>query len=67
MCVCDKDHMSELRIENRSERDLHSSYKQSPEKILRLQQDSTHDLRDTGAMHYRLSYEASTGAGQVRV
>ena len=27
----------------------------------------THDLRDTGAMLYRLSYEASPEAGQVRV
>ena len=27
----------------------------------------THDLRDTGAMLYQLSYEASPEAGQVRV
>ena len=27
----------------------------------------THELRDTGAMLYRLSYEASMGAGQFRV
>ena len=27
----------------------------------------THDLRDTGAMLYRLSYEASPEGGQVRV
>ena len=27
----------------------------------------THDLRDTGAMLYWLSYEASPEAGQVRV
>ena len=27
----------------------------------------THDLRDTGVMIYRLSYEASPEAGQVQV
>ena len=66
------DHSSELQI-NRSERDLRScevawsSYKKSPEKILSSNGIRTHDIRNTGAMLYRLSYEASTGAGQVRV
>ena len=63
------DHLSELQI-NRSERDLRSrevawsSYKRSPEKILSSNGIRTHDIRSTGAMLYRLSYEASPGAGQ---
>ena len=36
-------------------------------KSLRLQRDSSHDLRDTGTMLYQLSYEASLEVGQVRV
>ena len=71
--------MSELWIKNRRENDLLScevtkklqtkwSYKQSAEtKIWGLNGIRTHDLRDTGAMLYRLNYEASTGAGQLRV
>ena len=36
--------------------------------MLRLHWDSgTHDLRDTGAMLYQLSYEASLESGQVQV
>ena len=46
-----------------------SSYKWSPEKILRLQRDwnSNPWLRDTGAMLYQLSSKTSSEAGQVRV
>ena len=35
-----------------------SSYKQSPEKVFNFNGIRTHDLHDTGAMLYLLSYEA---------
>ena len=38
-----------------------------PQKIWGSNGIRTHDLRDTGAMLYRLSYEALTGADQLRV
>ena len=38
--------------------------KKAQKKILRLQQDSTHDLHDTGVMLYQLSYEALLEVGQ---
>ena len=45
------------------------SGKESPEKILRLQRDWFKPMTsaDTGAMLYRLSYEASLGISQVRL
>ena len=59
--------MYELRKENRSESDLRSC-KESPEKILRLQLNlNRHDLCNTGAMLYQLSYEASLEAGRKQV
>ena len=39
-----------------------TNYK-AQKKILRLQRDSNPDLRDTGAMLYQVSYEASLEAG----
>ena len=68
-----KDHVSELRIESRNERDLRSCEvteavtNKAQKKFWGSNGIRTHDLRDTGAMIYRLSYEASPEAGQVRV
>ena len=66
-------HIYELWIKNTSERDL-CSYevswavtKKAQKKFWGFNGIWTHDLRDTGAMLYRLSYEASLEAGQVRV
>ena len=42
-----------------------SSWKESPEKFWGSNEIQTHDLRDTGAMLYQLSYEALLVAGQV--
>ena len=57
--------MSELRMKNRSERDLHS-YEVTKAVTNKAQKTfwgfngiRTHDLRDTGAIFYWLSYEAS--------
>ena len=44
-----------------------SSWKESPEKFWGSNEIQTHDLRDTGAMLYQLSYEALLVAGQVQV
>ena len=63
--------MSELRIKNRSESDLRSyevavTYK-AQKKFWGSNGIRTHDLRDPVAILYRLSYEVSREAGQVRV
>ena len=50
-------------IKNRSARD---SYK-ALQNFWGSNRIRTHDLRDTGAMLYQLSYEASPEAGQVRI
>ena len=44
-----------------------SSCKKSPEKIMCFDRIRTHDLRDTGAMLYRLSYDALLVVGKERV
>ena len=66
-CVYDKDHMSALRIKNRSESDLRSCEvteavtNKAQKKLWGFNGIRTHDLRDTGAMLYQLSYEAGDG------
>ena len=72
-CVYDKDHMSELRIKSTSESDPRS-YKVTKAVTNKAQKKfwgsngiRTHDLRDAGAMLYRLGYEASIEAGQELV
>ena len=61
--------MSELRIKSRGESDLPSCEltNKAHQKFWGFKGIRTHDLRDTGAMLYELSYEASMGAGQLRV
>ena len=65
--------MSALRIKNTSESDPHTFVvtKAVTNKAWKTFWGSsgirTHDLCDTGAMLYQLSYEASLEAGQVRV
>ena len=60
--------MNALRI-NTSERDLRSYEvtwavtNKAQKKIWGSNEIRTHDLRDTGAMLYQLSYEASLEAG----
>ena len=58
--------MSALRIKNTSESDPCSyeviNLSKAQKKFWGFNGIWTHDLRDTGAMLYRLSYEASTGA-----
>ena len=66
----DKDHTSAVQINNTSDP---RSYKvkavtnKAQKEFWGSNGIQTHDLRDTGAMLYRLSYEASLQAGQVRV
>ena len=52
--VYDKYQMSELRIKKRSERDLCT--KKAQKKIWASNGIQTHDLQDTSAMLYQLSY-----------
>ena len=65
--------MSELRIKNRNESDLRSCEvtlavtNKAQKKFCSSNGIRTHDLCDTGALLYRLSYEASMEAGQLRV
>ena len=65
--------MSELRIKKRNERDLCSCKvtwavtNKAQKKFWGSKGIQTHDLCDTSAMLYQLSYEASLEAGQVRV
>ena len=68
-CVYDKDYMSAPRINNTSESDPCSFEvtSKAQKKLCGSKGIRTHDLRDSGAMLYRLSYEASPEAGQVRV
>ena len=62
-----------LWIENTSESDLHTYEatkavaKKTQKKFWGFNGIQTHNLHDTGAMLYRLSYEALLEAGQVRV
>ena len=58
-----------LWIENTSESDLHTKAvaKKAQKKFWGFNGIRTHDICDTSAMLYRLSYEALLEAGQVRV
>ena len=60
--VYDKDHLRALRIKITSESDPRLQIKVRKNYVA-----PTGYLRDTGAMLYRLSYEASLEAGQARV
>ena len=68
--VYDIDHMYALQIENTSESDPHSYEatkavaKKAQKKFWGFNGIRTHDLRDTGAMLYQLSYEALLVVGQ---
>ena len=63
-------HIYALQIANTSESDPHSYEgttevaKKAQKKLCGFNGIQTHDLHDTGAMLYRLSYEASPEAGQ---
>ena len=59
--IYDKDHMSELQIRNRSERDLRSCEvtNKAQKKFWGSNRIQTHDLCDTSVMLYQLRYEAS--------
>ena len=57
----------ELRIKNGSESDLHTLAVTKKAQKKGSNRIGTHDLCNTGAMLYWLSYETSMGAGQLRV